>query len=333
MCSPEYNEVSAKVSEAHHPLGSSFAASWKWALAVVVASPLNCAFATWFPFVIPYTKAFQYYVEARYEYKEGETHFDNSPLTYVTDYLLFIAMASAAYDMYKLSTLKTSCYHLKNICRATCGLLTCYATSVLCGGLSHQFFTSVALLNTWAFRFLWIMCVGTVTAASGFIGAVGSYIALHFRQQQQRKRDKDIGLKRQGSAIMDILIAPTYFWVLFALYLTLACVCGEMSFHRPACDIFVAGTGQFPPTFYLLLMLLTSPSKGAVISKGLRAMFLIAFLLNSWLLPAYPELLETGLPEGYVNFLLHTNLFVAWGLQYVAIKELCVTQMSLSASS
>lgn len=333
MCSPEYNSVAtAKVTEALSPSGVSSSFSWKWAVAVLFAPPLNCAFATWFPFAIPYTKAFHYYVEARYEYKEGETYFDNSALTYVTDYLLFVAMASAAFDMYKLSTLKSSPPHLRNICRATCGLLSCYATSVLCGGLSHQFFTSIALLNTWAFRFLWIMCVGTVTAASGFIGAIGTFIALYFRQQQQqRKRDEDIGVKAQGYAILDFFIAPIYFWVLFALYLTLACIYGEMSFHRPACDIFVAGTGQFPPTTYLLLMLLVSPSKG-VVSKGLRAMFFIGFLLNSWLLPAYPELLETGLPEGYVNFLLHTNLFVAWGLQYVSIKELCVTQMPLLVS-
>jgi len=319
MCCPE---VAKQVVPSYKKVideRTSPSSSWKWALAVMVASPLNCAFATWFPFVIPYTKAFHYYVEARYEYKEGETYFDNSALTYVTDYLLFVAMGYAALDMYRLSCSATSSIHLKSICRATAGLLTCYATSVLCGGLSHHFFTSIELLNTWSFRFLWIMCVGTVTAATGFIGAIGSFVALHFRQRS-KKHESNI-------AVVDVLIAPTYFWAFFALYFTLACIYGEMSFHRPACDIFIAGTGQFPPTAYLLLMIFISCKKGLISSK-LRALFLFSFLLNSWLLPVYPELLETGLPEGYVNTILHTNLFVAWGLQYVAIKKLCVSQLA-----
>jgi hypothetical protein len=41
--------------------------------------------------------------------------------------------------------------------------------------------------------------------------------------------------------------------------------------------------------------------------------FLFGFLLNVPLIFMYPLMLFTGSPLGYINFFLHSWLFVSWG--------------------
>lgn len=52
-------------------------------------------------------------------------------------------------------------------------LLICYGISTLAGGLAHQHFTSVDMLNTMRFRIIWFVCVGNVSFANCYMGLIG----------------------------------------------------------------------------------------------------------------------------------------------------------------
>lgn len=331
------------------PVTNNNPATWKCVVAAAILPPLTAAFASWFPFVIPYTHAPLYYQQTSYVYDAEHTKFDNTPLTYVTDYLVALWMLWGCIDMYRISqqialvphqTKGRNWDHLKSTAQITSMLLGSYAISVIFGGVSHQFFVSLEMLNTLAFRIMWSVTVGMVTAASGFIGAIGSYFALYFKPQ------------------VELPIMPNWFWAYFGFYLTLVCWAGGMSFYRPAVDIFIAGTAQFTPTMYTVLVILTRkyetestlftksmqngnpdstknpllPASGAIktapVKQWIRIFFVVAFFLNAPLLPVYPEMLWNGLELGVVNAILHSNLALAWGLQYLSIKWICESQLS-----
>lgn len=94
---------------------------------------------------------------------------------------------------------------------------------------------------------------------------------------------------------------------------------GYISFKRPACDIFIAGITQFPPTFYCMgaLGLRNWPKRGDVAAvKGespidlvrlsYRLMYYVGFIGNAPLLPMYPLLVQyTDMSLGGINTLLH----------------------------
>mmetsp|Transcript_67397 Transcript_67397/g.115774 ORF Transcript_67397/g.115774 Transcript_67397/m.115774 type:complete len:413 (+) Transcript_67397:55-1293(+) len=109
--------------------------------------------------------------------------FDNSFATYGTDYLLGIFMLWGVYTLHRDALPSPIRTH------ASC-LLLLYAASVLSGGLAHHFFLSPegdhsSLLspesatntNTWPFRVLWTICVGTVCGAGGVQGSLAVAMA------------------------------------------------------------------------------------------------------------------------------------------------------------
>ena len=121
-------------------------------------------FALWFPFALAPEAARKTYDWAFYEYSESLSFFDNTAWTYGTDYGLGVIMAVLATSILSYSRRGVS----DSLCLRSAGLLLGYCVSVLAGGYCHQFYTTVESRNSLSFRILWTICVGTVTAASGF---------------------------------------------------------------------------------------------------------------------------------------------------------------------
>jgi phage terminase large subunit-like protein len=266
-----------------------------------------------------------------------KSRFDNTFLTYGTDYGLALAMMVSAYAIaVKKKTSSSSCNNNNNnnkkndsfsssssssqqqqqqqqqqlvllqqqhIFYSRAMLLT-YMLSVLAGGIAHQYFTTLQSRNhtAGAFRFLWTVCVGSVTAASGFMGSIGAVWARYDGQQEQRRRR------------VVVVVLNEQFWMAYAVVVTAVVVAGGWSYQRPAADIFVAGITQFPSTFYIMYLLYTGlPTLR--LSKAWRYAGLVAFIANAPLLPAYPLLCVYAtqhLSLGQVNLILHSNLLLAW---------------------
>jgi hypothetical protein len=318
-------------------------------------------FSQTFPAVL-WSKSTEYYVPASFQYDETETFFDNSIWTYGTDYLIAAFMA---YGTLKC-LLCDGGYLNANLRWIAAGLLAMYSISVIVGAFAHQFFTTLDSLNTVTFRILWTICVATVAIAGGFIGAIGSELGMKFDSYNMKTHFK-------------VPILPMYFWVGWATALTIICIFGGLSYKRPACDIFIAGTTQTTPTAYSILVVwsrywgqqrynnrhhneehaqkdISSSSDVAEFNNGAtkpqrtpstglselvdirirwakhlirevklsdRLIFYVALLLNAPLLPAYPILLDYKLNLGLVNTILHSNLFVAWGLQFYSLWCFC----------
>ena len=260
------------------------------------------------------------YQYALFDYDPSLTHFDNTIGTWGTDYFLAFVMGVHIWRFpstkrtTKLgsSHTKTSASHIHT--RRSQGMLVCYLLSVLAGGLAHQFYTTIESRSHWTFRFLWTICVGTVTLASSFMGSIATEM-----NHIDRGEPSD---GRKGNLVLPII--PTWFWIGFGICSTLVVIFGGMSFQRPACDIFMAGVTQIPSTFYVMAMyglgLVEYP-----ISKSTRAIGCIGFILNAPLLPMYPLLVQyTNLDLGSVNLLLHTWLFVAWSLQGMTLRQVAI---------
>lgn len=193
-------------------------------------------FSLAFPAVL-WSKAPLYYVPAWWHYDETNTFFDNSAWTWGTDYAIGAFMAFWAW---KCLTCKGSI--LNNELRYVSALLLAlYCISVLSGGWAHQHCKSLDCLNSAYFRFLWFICVGTVAMAGGVIGAIGSKLGKSFDA---------CGVKTH----FQVPILPDYFWIGWSILLTAVCALGGLSFKRPACDIFIAGTTQFVPTAYSIVI-------------------------------------------------------------------------------
>lgn len=185
------------------------------------------------------------------------------------------------------------------------------------------------------------------------MGSCGSEIYKWMNQSQCRENVRF----RIGSGYVHDLL-----WGIYAGFLTYVCIMGDISYQRPACDIFVAGTSQFIPTVYCILAVLSVKWKDAKpilegqlqeheqsqeqshdhdqlgnentnanviagvkeIRRGYRYMFYIGFLLNVPLLPSYPCLVQyTSLSLGMVNAILHMNLTLAWGMQAWGMRHFC----------
>lgn len=277
------------------------------------------------PFFLWEKGATEYYVKASYEYDETNTKFDNTIWTYGTDYGIAAVMFFGAIHC------MTSVEGYTNLRLLSSGLLFIYGVQVLVGGFAHQNFLTLESLNTQSFKTVWVLCVGTVALAGGLIGAIGTELGKALHGMGSRKR---------------IQLLPHYFWVLWAIYLMSVCAMGKISFKRPACDTFVAGTTQTLPTCYILFVVLShywerSPNTKnqqvikfvsklqSLVSSRLRNFLILGFFLNAPLLPLYPILLSSNLQLGYVNAICHLNLLTAWGLQYITLRRFCVAlQMS-----
>ena len=261
------------------------------------------------------------FIPANYQYDDEYTYFDNTFLTYGTDFMICAMMLFASYKCY--STHVALGYK-------GCALFGSYAISVFSGGYAHITFLTIDSLNTFTFRLWWIFCVGTVTAAGGFMGMCGSEIISYFRSSTSNERRFRIGLT-----------VPDSLWWIYGGFMTIMCIIGEISYKRPACDIFVAGTTQFLPTVCCALSLLsirwndaiplvegslsgssTPTETTSALSRKVRVCFYVGFLGNAPLLAIYPFLVQyTNLPLGVVNALLHSNLTMAWGLQAWSVYQ------------
>lgn len=263
-------------------------------------------FAVWFPFALAPEAATKTYDWAFYQYEEGISFFDNTAWTYGTDYTLAVVMALLATSILKLSRPGVS----DTLCNRAAGLLLGYCVSVIAGGYCHQNYLTVESRNALSFRLLWTICVGTVSAASGFMGSSGTVVIRKFQQQP----DCDPMLKR-------IPLIPESFWWAFGAFVTAICAWGGFSFQRPACDIFIVGITQFPSTFYLMTFFMAARHRKTKLSA--RIMGLLGFILNAPLLPMYPLLIQyTDWSLASVNTLLHTWLCVACSLQGYSLRHM-----------
>lgn len=176
--------------------------------------------------------------------------------------------------------------------------------------------------------------MGSVTAAGGFMGACGSEICKRLNEERSQ-------------CMFRLVYVPDVLWMIYGGYLTWVCLTGGISYKRPACDIFVAGTSQFVPTVYCILAVgsvrWTKKKKkkkegqreeergwnGTTVVHGairrwFRCMFYIGFALNAPLLPSYPCYIQyTSLSLGVVNAILHLNLTLAWGMQALSLRHIC----------
>ena len=284
------------------------------------------------------------FIFASYQYDAENTHFDNTFLTYGTDFLISILMAYASYKCYST--------HIPLGYKGS-ALFASYAISVFSGGYAHSTFTSedIDSMNTLKFRVIWIICVGTVTAAGGFMGMCGSEIAIFFdRLQLQQQQQNQQQQQSSSSPVLEKrfpvghIISNSLWWI-YGIFMTTICIMGEISYKRPACDIFVAGTTQFVPTFYCELILLSirwadaiplwegetrtsTYKKTSLIPRNIRILFYVGFVLNAPLLPSYPLLVQyTNLSLGVVNALMHLNLTYSWGMQAWSTYQICLIMM------
>lgn len=267
-------------------------------------------FSLWFPFVLTPQAASKTYLPAFYHYDPSTSHFDNSAWTYGTDYFLAVVMSVLAYSLITSSTSpQTRALRVRSA-----GLLLCYAVSVTAGGWTHQYYTTLDDQNTLKFRLLWTLCVGTVTAAGGFMGLCATEVSSNFASQVVPR-------------------IPQALWVGFGVGTTLVCTLGGISFQRPACDIFVAGTTQAPPTFFLMgVVACTMMGRSSARPSSCPIKFvykvvgLVGFILNAPLLPSYSLLIQyTDWSEAVVNTLLHSVLLVSWTMQALSLRHFIVS--------
>jgi hypothetical protein len=309
------------------------------------------------------------FVPAYYSYDEDETSFDNTFLTWGTDYMLALLFTYVTYKCYKMSSsssddgssssnsnsaFMTTPTKPSSLGYKAAALFGSYAMSVLCGGYAHYTYTTLDSLNTLSFRIWWTICVGSVTAAGGFMGMCGSEIYHQLKKHDMIQDDTSGSGAGTGGILgrsrFNLFQVSTFQWWIYAIVMTGFCIVGDISYKRPACDIFVAGTGQFFPTVYCELVLLSfrwrdaatpvegkwsassssssSSSRHAVIynriGRTFRIMYYAGFALNAPLLPSYPLLVQyTNLSLGVVNAIMHMNLTVAWGMQALTVYHVC----------
>jgi len=256
------------------------------------------------PFLLSRRDATEILHTAYYKYSTELSFFDNTIWTYGTDYGLATTMTFLAYWI-----LQSAHGDMKRLCNLSASLMILYAISTLAGGLAHHNFFTVESRNTAIFRVLWTTCVGTVCLASVSMGMIGNECLQLFRNRS----DCSPILKSMP------LISDTY-WIIYGLVVTIACGLGMISFQRPACDIFIAGTTQAPSTFYCMAFLYAVNHNK--ISYQSRIMGIIGFILNAALLPIFPVLvLHLGWSLPSVNTFLHSVLFMAWSMQGIILQR------------
>merc|ERR1712129_560125 len=91
------------------------------------------------------------------------------------------------------------------------------------------------------------------------------------------------------------------FWIGIALYNCFECVIGNMSYNRPACDIFIAGTTQLPSTIYMVMALLISRSR-------IEYLVIVHY---------------TDYSMATINTCLHFVLLICWSSQGIELLHVC----------
>ena len=265
------------------------------------------------------------FVSVWYEYDVG-TRFDNSYLTYVTDY----ALAALTWGLAMVVRSRDASCALRNRCM---GVLLCCCVSVVFGGLCHHFFLTINDLNTTLFRAMWTVCVGFVTITGAFIGSLGSHLSLLVER------------KKQTLTRFRVIVISDVFWIAWGLVFTCWVIVGGFSMKRPACDIFIAGITQTWPSTYVFLALISNTwvpdcTKISGNSSSLRKQqyiensrpitvgqlcMMFGFYLNAPLLFLYPFLAsrELELELGVINCLLHFWLAISWSLQGIGMILFC----------
>ena len=283
-----------------------------------------------FPYVLAPWAATETYKPAYWHYDDENTHFDNTAWTYGTDYWLTAAMLFLAARCLKATPsgrmLDPNGTNSLKLRVRSAALLVLYAISTLAGGYAHHHYHGVDDLNTASFRVLWTICVGTVTSA----GAAMLWIGSEFCKQYHANVC--------GSEVLFRLpTMPTWFCAAWGCYITGLCILGAISYKRPACDIFVAGTTQTFPTAYLVLLCAahkwsfgcktSDHSTHACDRVQIRYLLLwyAGLTLNIPLLPAYPLMVQyTNWSLATVNTLLHAWLTMSWGMQGIALRHFCM---------
>lgn len=276
---------------------------------LLVAFPINLLTAYFLPKFLDSKAGINLYVQATWMFDQS-TRFDNTFLTYGTDYFLAVITFLGA------ASILSSCGDSK-MCRRCALLLTLYCISVTSGGYAHQFIDNVKDMNSLFFRVIWTCCVGTVTLAGGAIGAVGTQfasVAAILPPDQKR---------------FTIPIIPEWFWIFWGVSLTVMVWFGALSMKRPACDIFVAGVTQTFPSTYVFLSLISrkwgsfkprSKDNTSYLLGHNSILMMVGFYSNAPLIFLYPWLVSLGLSLGVVNCFLHLVLCFSWCLQLFGMK-------------
>ena len=351
------------ISTKHTESPSSLSYLVLYTIAAVVVAMTMIWFSLILPFVLAPSAAIQTYVWAQYMYHTTRSSFDNTIWTYGTDYFLALCMMTLIHmipssvsssstsgsrsDNHKSTSTSPSSFDTTAF--YTRGLLASYMISVLAGGLAHQMFTTVALQNTTAFRFLWTICVGAVAMASAFMGAAASSLLQYdMTSKTNRNIEATSSSSSKWSLYHFVPILPVSFWFVYAFGITSFVMIGGFSFQRPACDIFVVGITQFPSTFYMMMVLYsfggdyntttkattttTTMDNNVMITLSNRTKYIACcgFILNAPLLPLYPILVQyTNWSLGMINTLLHTWLLIAWTCQGMSLRQIGLQLISL----
>jgi len=110
-------------------------------------------------------------------------------------------------------------------------------------------------------------------------------------------------------------------WIAWGIALIVLIATGSFSCMRPACDVFIAGTSQTVPTFYLQLVLLKCHDK---MPRSSWWCLQASMLGNCPLIFLYPTLVQrSGLSLGWINALLHTVLACSWCGQGAGLLRVC----------
>ena len=276
---------------------------WPTTFAALALSFGMLGFSLWFPYVGLAEASGKTYEFAFWNYDPTISRFDNTAWTYVTDYILAAVMAAFSFSTLSLSQRRNT----DRLCNRVASLTILYMISVIAGGIAHQTFLTVESRNSLSFRLLWTLCVGTVSLANTSMGCCGSEIVRKFQAE-----------KHCSAVFQKIPLVPEYVWCIYGSCVFACTALGGMSFQRPACDIFIAGTTQTPSTFYIMVVLFFLDHPKTKFS--IRAWGMFGFIFNAPLLPLYSILIYyTDLSLAAVNTLLHSWLTVSWSLQAFAL--------------
>jgi hypothetical protein len=138
------------------------------------------------------------YLKANWNYDPIETKFDDTPWTYVTDYLLAALTGGCGISMLR------SCEPSPLRTRAV-ALMFCYTISTTMGGLCHHFSTPFYI----QFPVLWSVVVGSVTFGGGIIGSIGTAL-----------NEIIIKSRPPSSNRFRVVTIPEWCWLLWSVTLT-----------------------------------------------------------------------------------------------------------------
>ena len=227
--------------------------------------------------------------------------FDNTAATYVTDYMITIAMCAIVLVFVRMDTTAADMKRHSILLLLTNGL------STLIGGIAHHTYSGeVKDLNSQRFYCMWCWVVGLTVVAGVWQGLLATAL-----------------LRRcSGNHWSSAPSRPKLFWAVWAVSLVTLVLAGRLSHTRPACDIFVAGAMQAVPTGYLMFAVWRS----CVQTTTLRipplnlAVLMTSIVLNAPLIFLYPYLVRScSLPV--TNTILHAVLLVSWSGQGFGLRS------------